>query len=122
MTTITRGCRAWSVRRDSRLGKQGIAAMNASATSVSHPESIDLTAAQQQRLLDAVARMIRETVFGQSVTALPAAVANPVVSGTFVSLKCGKHLRGSCGGSQPQPASLGGVIAGAVQRTVLERP
>ena len=45
-----------------------------------------------------------------------------MVSGTFVSLKRGKHLRGCCGGLQPQPVTLGSIIPDAVQRTVMEDP
>lgn len=66
--------------------------------------------------------MIREAVFGQPLTPLPAGVADLVVSGTFVSLKRGKHLRGCCGGLQPQPVALGSVLPDAVQRTAFEDP
>ncbi len=96
--------------------------MSASAASVQHPESIDLSREQEQHLLGAVAGMIRETAYGQPVTPLPAALGDLIVSGTFVSLKRGKHLRGCCGGLQPQPVLLGGIIPDAVQRTVLEDP
>lgn len=96
--------------------------MTAIATSVQHPESIEQTAEQQQHLLGAVALMIRETTYGQDVTPLPAEFADLIVSGSFVSLKRGKHLRGCCGGLQPQPAPLGSVIADAVERTVMDDP
>ena len=61
-------------------------------------------------------------VLGQPLTSLPSAIADLVVSGTFVSLKRGKHLRGCCGGLQPQPVSLGSLLPDAVQRTAFEDP
>src|SRR4029434_755717 len=96
--------------------------MNATTTPLRHPESIELTADRQKLLLDAVARMIRETTFGQPATPLPEEFASLLVSGTFVSLKRGKHLRGCCGGLQSEPGPLGNFIADAVERTVMEDP
>lgn len=90
--------------------------------SAQHPESLPLSEQQHQEILRAASLMIRETVLGQPVTSLPAAVADLVVSGTFVSLKRGKHLRGCCGGLQPQPVSLGNLLPDAVQRTAFEDP
>lgn len=90
--------------------------------SAQHPESLPLTEQQHREILRAACVMIRETVLGQPLTPLPAAIADLVVSGTFVSLKRGKHLRGCCGGLQPQPAPLGNLLPDAVQRTAFEDP
>ncbi len=88
----------------------------------SHPASLNLTPAQEQAVLRAVTTMLRETVCGAAVTPLPSEIAALPVSGTFVSLKRKKHLRGCCGGLQPKPTTLGAVIPDAVHRTVFDDP
>ncbi|MCI0684570.1 MAG: AmmeMemoRadiSam system protein B [Gemmataceae bacterium] len=87
-----------------------------------HPESLALSEQQRQEILRAASQMIWDAVGGQATTPLTGEIAGLVVSGAFVSLKRGKHLRGCCGGLQPQPAALGSLLADAVRRTVFEDP
>ncbi|MCS7044998.1 MAG: AmmeMemoRadiSam system protein B [Gemmataceae bacterium] len=87
-----------------------------------HPQTMELAAELRPALLDAVGRMVRDTVYGEPVTPLPAEAANLVVSGTFTSLKRGTHLRACCGGLQTHATTLGAVLADAVHRTVMDDP
>jgi AmmeMemoRadiSam system protein B/AmmeMemoRadiSam system protein A len=84
-----------------------------------HPPQLDLTPAQRQQLHAEAARLLRETVtFGQPAAA--EATADFLVSGAFVSLKRGKHLRSCCGGLLDRPVPLHQAVADAVARTALE--
>ena len=96
--------------------------MNASETAEQHPGSLDLTHDQAQQILGAATQMIRDAVSDRPATPVPAGMTDLIVSGAFVSLKRGKHLRGCCGGLQPHPVALGSILPDAVQRTVFEDP
>jgi AmmeMemoRadiSam system protein B/AmmeMemoRadiSam system protein A len=87
-----------------------------------HPERLDLADAQLASLVSHTAAMVRAAVLGEAFTPLPDDLGAMLVSGTFVSLKRGKHLRSCCGGMQGQPAPLGDVLPDAVQRAVYEDP
>ncbi len=81
-----------------------------------------MTDEQKQRLLDVTGELIRGLVQGQTPTCaeLPLdGIGTQVVSGVFVSLKRGKHLR-SCCGMFGQPIPLGRAIVEAAMRTVWE--
>jgi AmmeMemoRadiSam system protein B/AmmeMemoRadiSam system protein A len=96
--------------------------MNASAVSEAHPETMQLSADRRQAILDATIQLLRASTLGEPAPHLPADVAEVVVSGSFVSLKRGKHLRGCCGGLQSQPGTLGDILPNAVERTVGDDP
>jgi AmmeMemoRadiSam system protein B/AmmeMemoRadiSam system protein A len=59
---------------------------------------------------------------GDTAPPLPPEVADLVVSGSFVSLKRGKHLRGCCGGLNSRPGALGEILPNAVERTIGDDP
>ncbi|HYT90534.1 MAG TPA: AmmeMemoRadiSam system protein B [Gemmataceae bacterium] len=87
----------------------------------SHPQQLDFTPEQHQQIHAATARMLRGVVADQQATvALAEETASRLVSGTFVSLKRGKHLRGCCGGLLERPAPLRETLSDAVTRTALE--
>jgi AmmeMemoRadiSam system protein B/AmmeMemoRadiSam system protein A len=83
-----------------------------------HPEQLDLTPDQWQALHAAAARLLRATVLFQQEAVEP--VVDCLVSGAFVSLKRGKHLRSCCGGLLDRPVPLHQAVADAVARTALE--
>jgi AmmeMemoRadiSam system protein B/AmmeMemoRadiSam system protein A len=89
---------------------------------VPHPERLDLPDGQTAQLLRQAAAMVRAAVLGEGFAPLPDDLGAMLVSGTFVSLKRGKHLRSCCGGMQGQPAPLADVLPDAVQRAVYEDP
>src|SRR5713101_2653483 len=81
-----------------------------------------LTAEQRQLLVAATAELVRA-----AVASMPPELADPTlagaaeepVSGAFVSLKRGKHLRSCCGGLLDQLIPLGAAIRDAAMRTAL---
>lgn len=83
----------------------------------------NLTRQQQQSLLQAVSEWMSAGAGHQ-----PAALSDPtlggtaeqLVSGAFVSLKRGKHLRACSGGLQDQPMTIERAVAEATYRTVVE--
>ncbi len=87
-----------------------------------HPQQLDLTEAQRQQIHAAAAHFLQAAVHFQQPApdALPADCADCLVSGTFVSLKRGKHLRSCCGGMLDRPVPLRDALADAVNRTALE--
>ncbi len=87
-----------------------------------HPETLQMNPDYEELLLRSVTTMLRETVYGVTLSPLPPQLAALVVSGTFVSLKRRKHLRGCCGGLHAQPAALGNILPDAINRTVFEDP
>jgi AmmeMemoRadiSam system protein B/AmmeMemoRadiSam system protein A len=89
------------------------------AAPAAHPERLDLSDEQRQQLHAAASRLLRATVtFGQ--TPAPEPAAECFVSGAFVSLKRGKHLRSCCGGLLDRPVPVQQAVADAVARTALE--
>ena len=96
--------------------------MSASVAAEPHPEALQLPHEQQQSILHATIGLLRATTLGESAPPLPAEVSDLVVSGAFVSLKRGKHLRGCCGGLQSRPGTLGEILPNAVERTVGDDP
>jgi AmmeMemoRadiSam system protein B/AmmeMemoRadiSam system protein A len=84
---------------------------------------LSLTARQKELLLEAAAELVRASVYGDSgVFADPtlAGAADQMVSGAFVSLKRGKHLRSCCGGMVDPPVPLGKALENAAVTTALE--
>jgi AmmeMemoRadiSam system radical SAM enzyme/AmmeMemoRadiSam system protein B/AmmeMemoRadiSam system protein A len=82
---------------------------------------VALTEEQQQRLVSAVAAMLHAAVAGQR-TVFPAQapeLRERLISGAFVSLKRGKHLR-SCCGLLGQPMPLPAALEQATARTARE--
>ncbi len=89
------------------------------ARPAAHPERLELTAEQWRRLHEIAARLLHAAVtYDQRSAAGPA--DDCLVSGTFVCLKRGKHLRACCGGLLDRPAPLHQALADAVVRTALE--
>jgi AmmeMemoRadiSam system protein B/AmmeMemoRadiSam system protein A len=87
------------------------------------PTRLDLTAEQRQAVLAAAGALVRAVAHGQPAEFRDptlAGAAGQLVSGAFVSLKRGSHLRSCCGGLQDQPLPLAQAVADAVQRTVRE--
>ena len=80
-----------------------------------------LGAEQQQQVLAAVSGMLHDLVAGQTAAfpAEPAGVAQLPVSGAFVTLKRGRHLR-SCCGLLGQPLPLHQALAHAADRSIWE--
>ncbi|HWY86281.1 MAG TPA: AmmeMemoRadiSam system radical SAM enzyme, partial [Gemmataceae bacterium] len=80
-----------------------------------------LTEEQKQRVVEAVGLMVRSSVDGGPPAFPPdlAAVGGQLVSGAFVTLKRGKHLR-SCCGLLGQPVSLRHAVEHAAFRTALD--
>src|SRR5262245_57973945 len=86
-----------------------------------HPQQLDFTQEQHQHIHAAAARLLRGIVADQrGSVALADETAVQLVSGTFISLKRGKHLRGCCGGLLDRPAPLRETLTDAVARTALE--
>jgi AmmeMemoRadiSam system protein B/AmmeMemoRadiSam system protein A len=83
-----------------------------------HPDRLDLTPAQWRGVHAAAARLLRAAVLFQPEEVEPAAEC--LVSGAFVSLKRGGHLRSCCGGLLDRPVPLHQAVADAVARTALE--
>lgn len=92
---------------------------------VVRPRLPDLTDAQREAILAAVAELVRATAADEmpdfADSTLAGAAALPV-AGAFISLKRGKHLRGCCGGLQEQPVPLGRAVWDAAVRTVQDDP
>jgi AmmeMemoRadiSam system protein B/AmmeMemoRadiSam system protein A len=87
--------------------------------SLTHPQTLDLSPDQWQQLHIATSRLLHATVhFSQATEEAP--VVDCLVSGAFVSLKRGKHLRSCCGGLLDRPIPLHQAVADAVARTALE--
>jgi AmmeMemoRadiSam system protein B/AmmeMemoRadiSam system protein A len=87
------------------------------------PQRPELTPEQQQLILAAAGEIIRATVLGESpVHADPtfAGSADYVVSGSFVSLKRGRHLRSCCGGLLDPPVTLTKALHDAAFRTAVD--
>jgi AmmeMemoRadiSam system protein B/AmmeMemoRadiSam system protein A len=87
-----------------------------------HPQHLALTEEQCRQIHAAAARFLHA-----AVTFLPPApdglapeAAGCLVSGAFVSLKRGKHLRSCCGGLLDRPVPLRDALADAVSRTALD--
>lgn len=82
----------------------------------------NLSDVQKQLILTAAGAIVRATTLGQQAI-LPdptlGGVANVLVSGVFVTLKRGKHLR-ACTGSLGQPLSLIQALHEASMRTAIE--
>jgi AmmeMemoRadiSam system protein B/AmmeMemoRadiSam system protein A len=93
-----------------------------SAAPAAHPQRLDLAPEQLRQIHTAAAQLLRATVTDQpsaSVT-LAAETATQAVSGAFVSLKRGKHLRACCGGLLERPVPLYQTVSDAVTRTALD--
>ena len=87
------------------------------------PQRPILSSEQEQSILSATRELIRCTILGRLAvypdTTL-AGAANVAVSGAFVSLKRGKHLRACCGGLHDTPFSLSHAVADAARHTALD--
>jgi AmmeMemoRadiSam system protein B/AmmeMemoRadiSam system protein A len=98
------------------------AGITANATWLSSASRPELTPEQRELVLAAAGELTRAAVLGRSPT-IPdptlAGAADQVLSGAFVSLKRGKHLR-SCCGMLGQPISLARAIQDAAYRTARE--
>src|SRR2546421_676389 len=91
------------------------------ATPLVHPQRLDLTPEQQRQLHEDVARLLCGVVTDRpAAVALTDETAGWPVSGAFVSLKRGKHLRSCCGGLLDRPAPLRDALTDAITRTALE--
>ncbi|MCI0456166.1 MAG: AmmeMemoRadiSam system protein B [Gemmataceae bacterium] len=92
------------------------------AAPVAHPQRLDLTPEQFRLIHTAAAELLRAAVTDQPAVSvsLPGEVAGRPVSGAFVSLKRGKHLRACCGGLLDRPVPLHHAVADAVTRTALD--
>jgi AmmeMemoRadiSam system protein B/AmmeMemoRadiSam system protein A len=91
------------------------------AAPAAHPQQLDLTTDQHQEIHGAAAQFLRSVLADQQVAVrLAEDTAGQVVSGAFVSLKRGKHLRSCCGGLLDRPAPLRDPLTDAVTRTALE--
>ena len=87
------------------------------------PRCPDLTLDQRQLILTAAGEIIRASILeAEAVFADPtlAGAADQDVSGAFVSLKRGGHLRSCCGGLVDQAVPLMKVLRDAAVRTALE--
>src|SRR3989442_10576886 len=87
------------------------------------PQRPELTAEQQQLILAAAGEVIRATVLGESPAHSDptfAGAADCVVSGSFVSLKRGRHLRSCCGGLLEPPVTLTRALHDAAFRTAVD--
>jgi AmmeMemoRadiSam system protein B/AmmeMemoRadiSam system protein A len=93
-----------------------------SSTTLQPLPGLALSADQQERLLRHTAQAVRDAVLGHAPAPLPGELDTLLVSGTFVSLKRGKHLRSCCGGMQPQPVTLGTILGDAVYRAAFDDP
>lgn len=81
-----------------------------------------LNALQKDALLAATAEWVAAAAADRSPNVADptlAGAADVLVSGVFVSLKRGKHLRGCTGGLRPHPVALGQALADAAENTVL---
>src|SRR5581483_125516 len=86
------------------------------------PQRLELTARQKEIILSSAGELIRLTTFVQPPALSDATLggaAQRIVSGVFVSLKRGKHLR-SCCGMLGQPMSLVQALQDAAIRTAAE--
>lgn len=86
------------------------------------PRPPELTAEDKEQILAATATMLRATVAGQPAafpTDVLPGIRDRLVSGAFVSLKRGRHLR-SCCGLLGQPIPLSQALERAVVRTAWE--
>jgi AmmeMemoRadiSam system protein B/AmmeMemoRadiSam system protein A len=84
---------------------------------------LHLTAEQKRQIVAAAAELVRSAVMAQEPAfADPtlAGAADERVSGAFVSLKRGKHLRSCCGALLEQLVPLGVALRDAAVRTALE--
>lgn len=79
---------------------------------------------QKQAILASTARLVVGSVTrsGDLEGHLSADWVNLPVSGVFVCLKRGPHLRGCCGGLRQEPVLLGRALLHAVTRTVRDDP
>jgi AmmeMemoRadiSam system protein B/AmmeMemoRadiSam system protein A len=93
-----------------------------SSTALQPFAGLELSGEQQDRLLRHTTQAVRDVVLGQPLTPLADDLAGLFVSGTFVSLKRGKHLRSCCGGMQGQPVELGAILPDAINRAAFEDP
>ncbi|HMC90226.1 MAG TPA: AmmeMemoRadiSam system protein A, partial [Gemmataceae bacterium] len=87
------------------------------------PQRPELTPEQQQLILAAAGEVIRATVLGESPTHPDpsfAGAADYVISGSFVSLKRGRHLRSCCGGLLDPPVTLSKALHDAAFRTAVD--
>jgi AmmeMemoRadiSam system radical SAM enzyme/AmmeMemoRadiSam system protein B/AmmeMemoRadiSam system protein A len=104
--------------------KEPAMAAKKSTATASRPSSLQrpiLSDQQKQQVIAAVAGLLRNQVAGEPAV-FPAEmpdVARLVVSGAFVSLKRGKHLR-SCCGMLGQPIPLHQALINAAERTIWE--
>jgi AmmeMemoRadiSam system protein B/AmmeMemoRadiSam system protein A len=85
------------------------------------PAALALSAEQKQKLVSAVAGMLRAVAAGQAAAfpAEPAELRDVVLAGAFISLKRGRHLR-SCCGMMGQPVTLARALEHAADRTIWE--
>src|SRR5438552_1218451 len=82
-----------------------------------------LTPEQSEVILSATAELIRAMIEVRTPHFPDPSLGGTsgmVLSGAFVSLKRGKHLRACCGGLQEHPTTLGRAVYEAAQRTALE--
>src|SRR5438445_4480147 len=87
------------------------------------PQRPELTPGQKGMILAAAGEVIRATVMGQVASHSDpgfAGAAEQIVSGSFISLKRGKHLRSCCGGLLDPPVALGKALHDAAVRTAIE--
>jgi AmmeMemoRadiSam system radical SAM enzyme/AmmeMemoRadiSam system protein B/AmmeMemoRadiSam system protein A len=99
----------------------GIPTMATAETMAPVSGQIDFTDEQKQQIMTATANMLRNIVFGDPPV-FPAdltEVRDLMLSGAFVSLKRGKHLRSCCGLIGP-PISLAQAIERAADRAIWE--
>src|SRR5262245_38216102 len=93
------------------------------AAAASSSRRPNLTTLQQQQLLAATAEVVCATAANRPVSVVDptiAGAADQLVSGAFVSLKRGKHLRACTGGLQDQLVPLGKAVSEAAVRSVLD--
>jgi AmmeMemoRadiSam system protein B/AmmeMemoRadiSam system protein A len=82
-----------------------------------------LTSEQKQVLVETAGELVRAAVHGDAgIIPDPtmAGAAHLMVSGAFISLKRGKHLRSCCGGLHDSPLPLAQAIQSAATATALE--
>jgi AmmeMemoRadiSam system protein B/AmmeMemoRadiSam system protein A len=87
------------------------------------PQRPELSPEQQSLILTAAGEVIRATIVGESPSHPDptfGGAAEHVVSGSFVSLKRGKHLRSCCGGLLEPPVTLGKALQDAAYRTAVD--
>jgi len=99
----------------------GVQTMPTAETTALVSGELNLTEEQKQQILTATAGMLHGLVFGDPPV-FPAELSDVrdlVLSGAFVSLKRGKHLRACCG-LIGQPIPLGQAIERAADRAIWE--